>query len=87
MSEMTAFTLEGDVELQHNTEEGNRVLIDGDSLDGVIASNLGFPSEEEWDEMFERMQALREQGLQPLEGEPDIVRQGPRLRISVEVVS
>lgn len=86
MSEMTAFTIEGNIELEHDTDSGSKVKIDGECLSCIIANNFDFPNENEWDAMFQHLESLREQGMQPLDGEPDVVRQGPKVRVTVELV-
>lgn len=58
----------------------------GTRLEQLIARSLNFPSDPEFEEMGNRMAALRDQDLQPADGSPDIVREGTRLRITVEVV-
>lgn len=58
----------------------------GHRLETIITRALDFPSEAEFDAMFEQTNALREQGLQTVEGKPDITRENVRLRITVEVL-
>ena len=82
---MIEFTVEGDVTLGR-FDDGNRVTIDGERVEDLIARQLGFPSDEEWEAMSERLSSLRADGLAPADGEPDIVREGVRLRIEVEVI-
>lgn len=94
---MTSFTVEGEVQLGYLADEESCCdrmvhLKEDDSEDMIrieqlIAKNLNFPNLEEFDVHIQRMEALRQEGLQPLDDhEPDIVREGVRLRISVEVV-
>lgn len=58
----------------------------GTRVESLIARSLGFPNDAEFQEMSRRMEALREQALQPAEGTPDITRENVRLRITVEVI-
>ena len=58
----------------------------GTNLEQLVARSLNFPNNGEFEAMSERLSQLRDQGLQPMEGAPDIVREGTRLRITVEVV-
>jgi hypothetical protein len=55
-------------------------------LESKIAKELGFPNESEFDAMFEKLDQLREQGLRPAKGEPDLLREGTKLRITIEVI-
>ena len=55
-------------------------------LESYIADNLGFPDDAEFDLMFQGLNELRKKGLRPAEGMPDFVREGTRLRITVEVL-
>jgi len=87
MAEMKEFTVEGEVTLGHFSEEGTRISIGDERIENLIARQLGFPNDDEWDEMYQRMSSLRERGLAPAEGEPDIVREGVRLRIEVEILN
>jgi hypothetical protein len=90
------FTVEGEAILGYHADvmsdrdRGVRVVSDESgeetSLESLVARSLEFPSEEEFDNHFQRMEELRQQDLQPADGKPDIVREGTRLRISVEVV-
>jgi len=57
-----------------------------DRLEGKIAEELGLPSESEFDAMFAMLDKLREQGLRPAKGQPDMLREGTKLRITVEVL-
>lgn len=99
MASFTNFTIEGDavldyfgelpvgldrrVKIKDDTEGADQ---EGISLEQVIAKSLGFPNEGEFDEFSRRMEALRQQDLQPTDGTPDISRESVRLRITVEVV-
>lgn len=85
MAEMTEFTVEGDATFGR-FDEGNHVRIDGERVEDIIAKAIGFPTDEEFDAMITRLNELRDQGLAPADGEPDIVREGMRLRIEVEVI-
>jgi hypothetical protein len=55
-------------------------------LETYIAQILGFPNDAEYDEMLRHLEELRKQGMRPAEGQPDYVREGVRLRITVEVL-
>ena len=55
-------------------------------LESKIAQELGFPNEGEFDAMFAKLDELRAQGLRPAKGEPDLLREGTKLRITVEVL-
>ena len=86
MAEMKKFTIEGDAVFGYSTDDGLCVKIDGDCLPELIGRQLGFPNDDEWEAMYKRLEGLRDQGLMPAEGEPDISREGTRLKITVEVV-
>lgn len=58
----------------------------GQGVEDLISRTMGFPNDNEFEEMHQRMEQLREQELQPAEGTPDITREGVRLRITVEVI-
>lgn len=58
----------------------------GTSIEHMIARNLNFPNDEEFEANSDRMRTLRETGLRPAEGVPDIIRPGTRLRVTVEVI-
>ncbi len=101
MAETTHFVMEGDFTLAYFSGEchSKRILLkakksssDGpvdpqQYLEGKIADELGFPNEDEFDEIFMKIDELREKGLRPAMGEPDGVREGMKLRITVEVLS
>lgn len=55
-------------------------------LESKIADELGFPSDDEFDTMFDKLNKLRKKGLRPVEGVPDGTREGVKLRITVEVL-
>lgn len=55
-------------------------------LESKIADELGFPNEAEFDVMFDKLDKLRKKGLRPVEGVPDGVREGVKLRITVEIL-
>jgi hypothetical protein len=95
MPEFKEFVVEGEVVLgYHASDMSDRdrgvkiVQVDGSqvSLEALIARSMGFPNEDEFQAHFDRMEALRQQGVQPIDGEPDITREGVRLRIEVEVL-
>lgn len=92
---MTKFTVEGEAKLGYIADEFIRdrtVQIKDDNsddavfLEQLIANNLNFPNSDEFDAHFQRMEELRNQELQPMDGRPDILREGTRLRITVEVI-
>ena len=85
MAEMKEFTVEGEATLGR-FDDGNHVRIDGERIEDLIARQLEFPNDEEWQEMMGRLDKLREDGLAPADGEPDVLREGVRLRIEVEVL-
>ena len=93
----TDFTIEGDAILGYFSDQVDdrhvRIKDDneneesiGERVEQLIARSLNFPNDAEFDQHFERMAALREQDLQPADGQPDLVREGIRLRITVSVV-
>ncbi len=55
-------------------------------LESKIAGELDFPNDSEFLEMHQKMDSLRKKGLRPAEGIPDYVREGIKLRITVEVL-
>lgn len=55
-------------------------------LEAKIAEELGFPSDAEFDAMHDKLDKLRKKGLRPVEGVPDSIREGTKLRITVEVL-
>ncbi len=85
MAEMSSFVVEGDATLGQ-FDEGKHVRIDGERIENLIAEALDFPNDAEFEQMFAHLDELRQQGLAPADGEPDIVREGIKLRISVEVI-
>jgi hypothetical protein len=85
MVEFTEFTVEGDAVLGYN-DDGSSVTINGKRVETIIAEALGFPSSDEFDAMINRLSSLRQQGLMPVEDEPDITREGLRLSIEVKVI-
>ena len=68
------------------TDGPEAVAVSERRLEAHIADALGFPSDTEFDEMFKNLDKLRKKGLRPAEGQPDGVREGVRLRITVEVL-
>ena len=92
------FTIEGEATLGYFSDKFDddrqvRIKTVGDSeesigsrVEQVIAKALNFPNEDEFDEFFQKMEALRQQDLQPADGMPDVVRQGFRLKIEVEML-
>jgi hypothetical protein len=67
--------------LLDNATVGNRQ----ESLESKIAEEIGFPDDQEFDEVFMRMEQLRNQGLRTEDGVPDGTR-AINLRITVEVL-
>ena len=93
--DLAYFTGERDsrhVILQPNESDAPKaVVVGGDSpagerLETRIANALNFPDDGEFDDMFKRLDDLRQKGLQPAEGVPDCVRKDVKLRITVEVL-
>lgn len=95
----TNFTIEGDAVFGYFANEPSdsdravRIKDDSDNedsigvrIENIIAKSLNFPNDTEFQSHFERMEKLRQQELQPADGQPDIVREDIRLRITVEVV-
>lgn len=92
------FTIEGEATLGYfgdkfDDDRQVRIKTIGDSeesvgsrVEQVIAKALNFPNEDEFDEFFKKMDALRQRDLQPADGTPDVVRQGFRLKIEVEML-
>jgi hypothetical protein len=91
------FTVEGEANFRYHASEINdrQLLIrqddesddhPGEHLEQLISRVLGFPNDTEFDNMMERTSELRDEGLQNLDGVPDIVRTGMRLKITVEVL-
>ena len=56
-------------------------------LESKVADELNFPSDTEFEVMHKKLDKLREKGLRPIEGAPDGMREGVKLRITVEVLS
>jgi len=69
-------------------DDGNPATVPASTrrLEAYICEKLGFPNDAEYDEMFKKLEELRKQGLRPVEGLPDGVRENVKLRISVEVL-
>lgn len=86
MAEMKKFTIEGDASLGYSTEGGRCIRIDDEKLAEIIGQKFEFPNDDEWEAMYQRLEGLREQGLMPADGEPDVERTGMRLRITVEII-
>ena len=85
----TKFTIEGAATFGYfgdRVDDDRHVRIIGKRVEQVIAQSLDFPNESEFDQFFQHMEALRQQELQPANGIPDVIRDGVRLRITVEVV-
>lgn len=90
------FTIEGEATLGYfgdTNDKHVRIKTEGDTseslgerVEQMIAGALNFPNEEEFDQFFKNMDNLRNQGLRPADGVPDLVRQGFRLRIEVETL-
>lgn len=87
MPEVNEIEWVGELTLGYTSEDGARCLrLDGVKVSQLIAEALVFPSEEEFDAMFRKLEQMREQGVRPLEGEPDVVREAGRYKISIEKV-
>ena len=56
-----------------------------ESLETKIANEIGFPNDAEFDELYRKMDELRQKGLRTEEGVPDGTRE-VQLRITVEVL-
>ena len=100
MAEMTKLVVEGDVTLAYFADQvdSKRVLIDTKTTDGDlvdsspqeslgtrIANEIGFPDDAEFNELYHKMDELRQQGLRTEEGVPDVTRQA-KMRITIEVL-
>lgn len=100
MAETTQFVIEGDFTLAYFADEqsSKHVLIceKDDASDGAligeqprletkITTELGFPTDAEFEEIFGTLDKMRSQGMRPEEGVPVKTRQ-TRLRITVEVL-
>jgi len=55
-------------------------------LETYIAQQLDFPNQAEYDAVYKRLEELRQQGLRPAADEPDIIREGQKIRITIEVL-
>ena len=91
------FVIEGEATLGYFGDQVDdrhvRIKTDGDSeeslgarVEQTIARALNFPNSDEFDAFFQKMDALRQKDLQPADGTPDVIRDGFKLRIRVEVV-
>jgi hypothetical protein len=82
------FVLEGPVALQYMCcgENDRKIFLDNEQLEQTIAKELNFPNDDEFEEMMARDQQLGAAGLAVAEGEPDIVREGVNLRVTIEVL-
>lgn len=80
--------LEGPATLKYNCCGPNDriIVIDDEQLEQRIARELNFPDDDEFDSMMLRDQELGASGLAVAEGEPDVVREGVNLRITIEVL-
>jgi hypothetical protein len=56
-----------------------------ESLGSRISNEIGFPNDAEFDELYRKMEELREKGLRTEEGVPDVTRQA-KMRITIEVL-
>lgn len=87
MPEVNEIEWVGELTLGFTSEEGERCLrLDGVKVSELISQALDFPNEEEFDVMFRRLEQMRENGVRPLEGEPDVMREAGRYKISIEKV-
>ncbi len=100
MAEMKKLVVEGDVTLAYFADQvqGKRILLDteaatGDcvqecsqeSLETRISNEIDFPNDAEFDEFYQKMDELRQQGLRTEEGVPDVTRK-MKMRITIEVL-
>lgn len=101
MANTTKFTIEGSMSLAYFASErySKRVFLKpeggddgapctescGDSLEAKIADEIDFPTDAEFEEVFRKLDELREKGLRPEDGVPDTTRE-VQLRITVEVL-
>lgn len=101
MANTTKFTIEGSMFLAYFASErySKRVFLKseggdddapctescGDSLEAKIADEIDFPTDAEFEEVFRKLDELREKGLRPEDGIPDTTRE-VQLRITVEVL-
>lgn len=60
-------------------------ISDQESLGTKIANEIGFPNDQEFDELYSKLEGLRQQGLRTDEGVPDVTRE-VQLRITVEIL-
>ncbi|MHC4297945.1 MAG: hypothetical protein ACYS7Y_11630 [Planctomycetota bacterium] len=70
-----------------NASEG--ALVDssqGVRLEAKIANELNFPTDAEFDQLYRQLDDMRERGVRPADGVPNVTRDGVRLRITVEVL-
>jgi hypothetical protein len=58
---------------------------DGERLESKIANELDFPSDAEFDAIFQKLDAMRQEGKRPAEGVPTGTRD-VKLRITIEVL-
>ncbi len=92
--EMTLAYFTGENDSKHILIQDKNAASDGPEtvarsqrrLESKIADELDFPNEAEFDAMFAKLDKLRQKGLRPVEGVPDGVREGVKLRITVEVL-
>jgi hypothetical protein len=88
MPEVTEIEFEGELTLGYfsDSDTPRCARLDGEKIGNLIANTLNFPSEEEFDAMFQRLEQMRQQGVRPAEGEPDVMREAGRYKISIEKV-
>lgn len=88
MPEVTEIEFEGVLTLGYfsDSEASRCVKLDGERVADLIARTLNFPDDAEFETMFQRLEQMREQGVRPAEGEPDVMREAGRYKISIEKV-
>ena len=88
MPEIRELEVEGDMTLGYFSDrDGPRcVKLDDQPVAELVGQMLDFPSSEEFDAMFDRLNEMREAGVRPADGEPDVKREVGRYRIKIEKV-
>lgn len=88
MPEVTEIEFEGELTLGYfsDSDVTKCVKLDGERVSDLIARTLVFPDDNEFDDMFQRLEQMRQQGVRPAEGEPDIIREVGRYKVSIEKV-
>ncbi len=87
-----SFVIEGSATLTYCAGDSERgvILTEGGTqkpIEEAIAEKLNFPDNEEFDQMLQTIRDRRASSdPYPIGNEPDMVRQGVRLRVTVEVL-